>query len=113
VLCVDEKSQIQALDRTQPILPMAPGLPERRTPPALVIHLVMDNYVTHKTPKVRAWFASHPRFNVHFTPTSASWLNQVERWFATLTDKQIRRGTHRSRKAPTLSDRSAPTRSGR
>jgi len=56
----------------------------------------MDNYGTHKTPKVRAWFARHPRFHVHFTPTSASWLNQVERWFATLTTKQIRRGTHRS-----------------
>lgn len=142
VLCVDEKSQIQALDRTQPILPMAPGIPERRThdymrhgtttlfaaldvatgevidalhrrhraseflsflrtieanvPPALDVHLVMDNYGTHKTPAIRAWFARHPRFHVHFTPTSASWLNQVERWFATLTDKYIRRGTHRS-----------------
>lgn len=142
VLCVDEKSQIQALDRTQPILPLAPGLPERRThdymrhgtttlfaaldiatgevigelhrrhrsdeflkflrtieanvPADLDIHLVMDNYGTHKTPKVRNWFARHPRFQVHFTPTSASWLNQVERWFATLTEKQIRRGTHRS-----------------
>jgi transposase len=144
VLCVDEKSQIQALDRTQPILPLAPGLPERRThdytrhdtttlfaaldvatgevmgqlhrrhrsseflqflrtievnvPPKLEVHLIMDNYGTHKTPKVRAWFARHSRFHVHFTPTSASWLNQVERWFATLTDKQIRRGTHRSRR---------------
>jgi len=142
VLCVDEKSQIQALDRTQPILPLAPGIPERRThdymrhgtttlfaaldiatgtvigelhrrhrsseflkflrtieasvPPDLVIHLVMDNYGTHKTPTIRSWFARHPRFHVHFTPTSASWLNQVERWFATLTEKQIRRGTHRS-----------------
>lgn len=142
VLCVDEKSQIQALDRTQPILPLAPGIPERRThdymrhgtttlfaaldiatgevigqlhrrhrsneflkflhtiddnvPAQLDVHLVMDNYGTHKTPKVRAWFARHPRFQVHFTPTSASWLNQVERWFATLTQKQIRRGTHRS-----------------
>lgn len=140
VLCVDEKSQIQALDRTQPILPLAPGLPERRThdymrhgtttlfaaldvatgevigelhrrhrsseflaflrtieanvPAALDIHLVMDNYGTHKTPKVRSWFARHPRFHVHFTPTSASWINQVERWFAELTEKQIRRGTH-------------------
>lgn len=56
----------------------------------------MDNYGTHKTPKVKEWFARHPRFHVHFTPTSASWINQVERWFATLTEKQIRRGTHRS-----------------
>ena len=142
VLCVDEKSQIQALDRTQPILPLAPGVPERRThdymrhgtttlfaaldiatgavigelhrrhrssefvqflrtidanvPPELDVHLVMDNYGTHKTPSIKAWFARHPRFQVHFTPTSASWLNQVERWFATLTEKYIRRGTHRS-----------------
>ena len=142
VLCVDEKSQIQALDRTQPILPLAPGVPERRThdymrhgttslfaaldiatgevigqlhrrhrsneflkflrtieasvPAELDVHLIMDNYGTHKTPTVRAWFARHPRFHVHFTPTSASWLNQVERWFAALTQKQIRRGTHRS-----------------
>jgi transposase len=142
VLCVDEKSQIQALDRTQPILPLAPGLPERRThdymrhgtttlfaaldiatgevigelhrrhrsteflqflrtidanvPADLSVHLVMDNYGTHKTPSVKNWFARHPRFQIHFTPTSASWINQVERWFATLTEKQIRRGTHRS-----------------
>ncbi len=142
VLCVDEKSQIQALDRTQPILPMAPGTPERRThdymrhgtttlfaaldiatgkvigqthrrhraseflgflrtieanvPAGLDVHLVMDNYATHKTPAIRAWFARHPRFQVHFTPTSASWLNQVERWFSTLTQKYLRRGTHRS-----------------
>ena len=142
VLCVDEKSQIQALDRTQPILPLAPGIPERRThdymrhgtttlfaaldiatgevigelhrrhrsneflqflrtieanvPSELDVHLVMDNYGTHKTPSIQAWFARHPRFHVHFTPTSASWLNQVERWFATLTEKYIRRGTHRS-----------------
>ncbi len=142
VLCVDEKSQMQALDRTQPILPMMPGCPQRRThdyarhgtttlfaaldiatgkvigelhrrhrskeflkflrsvdqnvPQALPVHLVMDNYGTHKTPTVRAWFARHPRFHVHFTPTSASWLNQVERWFADLTTRQIRRGTHRS-----------------
>jgi transposase len=142
VLCVDEKSQIQALDRTQPLLPMAPGIPERRThdyvrhgttslfaaldiatgkvigqthrrhrsteflkflttieaavPPKMEIHLVMDNYGTHKTAAVRSWLARRPRFHVHFTPTSASWLNQVERWFATLTQKQIRRGTHRS-----------------
>jgi transposase len=142
VLCVDEKSQIQALDRTQPILPLAPGVAECRThdyerhgtttlfaaldiatgkvigelhrrhrsseflkflrtieasvPTDLDIHLVMDNYGTHKTLTIRNWFARHPRFHVHFTPTSASWLNQVERWFATLTEKQIRRGTHRS-----------------
>ena len=142
VLCVDEKSQIQALDRTQPILPMAPGTPERRThdymrhgtttlfaaldiatgtvigqthrrhraseflsflrtieanvPAELDVHLVMDNYATHKTPAIRAWFARHPRFQIHFTPTSASWLNQVERWFSTLTQKYLRRGTHRS-----------------
>ncbi len=142
VLCVDEKSQIQALDRTQPILPLAPGIPERRThdymrhgtttlfaaldiatgqvigqlhrrhrsleflkflrtieasvPADLDVHLVLDNYGTHKTPTVRAWFARHPRFHVHFTPTSASWLNQVERWFAALTQRKIRRGTHRS-----------------
>jgi transposase len=142
VLCVDEKSQIQALDRTQPLLPLAPGIPQRRThdyarhgtttlfaaldiatgevigelhrrhrsaeflqflrtietnvPPRMDIHLVMDNYGTHKTPSIRAWLARNPRFHVHFTPTSASWLNQVERWFATLTQNYIRRGTHRS-----------------
>ena len=142
VLCVDEKSQIQALDRTQPILPMMPGVPERRThdysrhgtttlfaalniatgkvigelhrrhrsqeflqflrtideavAKKLEVHLVMDNYGTHKTPTVKRWLARNPRFHVHFTPTSASWLNQVERWFATLTERQIRRGTHRS-----------------
>jgi transposase len=142
VLCVDEKSQIQALDRTQPILPMMPGVPERRThdysrhgtttlfaalniatgkvigelhrrhrsqeflrflrtidetvPKSLEVHLVMDNYGTHKTATIRRWLARNPRFQVHFTPTSASWLNQVERWFATLTERQIRRGTHRS-----------------
>jgi transposase len=142
VLCVDEKSQIQALDRTQPILPLAPGIPERRThdyerhgtttlfaaldiatgkvigemhrrhrsseflqflrtidantPQPLDVHLVMDNYGTHKTDSIRNWLTRHPRFHVHFTPTSASWLNQVERWFATLTQRCIRRGTHRS-----------------
>jgi transposase len=69
---------------------------EASVPSDLDIHLVMDNYGTHKTLSIRRWFARHPRFKVHFTPTSASWLNQVERWFATLTDKQIRRGTHRS-----------------
>lgn len=142
VLCVDEKSQIQALDRTQPILPLALGIPERRThdymrhgtttlfaaldiatgevigemhrrhrsseflqflktieanvPVDLDVHLVMDNYGTHKTTMIKTWLARRPRFHVHFTPTSASWLNQVERWFATLTDKYIRRSTHRS-----------------
>jgi transposase len=142
VLCVDEKSQIQALDRTQPILPMMPGVPERRThdyarhgtttlfaalnvatgevigqlrrrhrasefldflrsieqavPTSLDAHLVLDNSSTHKTPAVKRWLARHPRFHLHFTPTSASWINQVERWFALLTEKQIRRGTHRS-----------------
>jgi len=69
---------------------------EADVPAELDVHLVMDNYGTHKTPAVRAWFARHPRFHVHFTPTSASWLNQVERWFATLTEKYIRRGTRRS-----------------
>jgi transposase len=69
---------------------------DSNVPSDMDIHLVMDNYGTHKTPQVRAWFARHPRFHVHFTPTSASWLNQVERWFATLTQRQIRRGTHRS-----------------
>lgn len=142
VLCVDEKSQIQALDRTQPVLPLAPGVPERRThdymrhgttalfaaldiatgkvigrlhrrhrsseflkflrtidqnvPAELDVHLIMNNYGTHKTPAAKRWFVRHPRFHVHFTPTSASWLNQIERWFATLSEKQIRRGTHRS-----------------
>ena len=142
VLCVDEKSQIQALDRTQPILPLAPGVPQRCThdymrhgtttlfaalnmatgrvigelhrrhrakeflqflrtidanvPQTLEVHLVMDNYGTHKTPSVRGWFARHPRFHAHFTPTSASWLNMVERWFGLLSEKQIKRGTHRS-----------------
>lgn len=142
VLCVDEKSQIQALDRTQPILPSAPGVAERRThdyerhgtttlfaaldiatgkvigelhrrhrsieilkflrtieasvPTDLDVHLAMDNYGTHKTTAIKSWFARHPRFHVHFTPPSALWLNQVERWFAALTGKQIRGGTHRS-----------------
>jgi len=142
VLCVDEKSQIQALDRTQPLLPMRPGQVERRThdykrhgttslfaaldvktgkvigefhrrhrsaefrkfldtidqavPARLDVHLVMDNYGTHKTAVIRNWLAKRPRFHVHFTPTSASWINLVERWFAALTEKQIRRGTHRS-----------------
>jgi transposase len=145
LLSVDEKSQIQALDRTAPLLPMRPGQAERRThdyvrhgttslfaaldvatgrvigechrrhrsreflrfletidhsvPADLDIHLILDNYGTHKTAPVRRWFARHPRFHVHFTPTSASWLNLVERWFATLTQKQIKRGAHRSTRA--------------
>jgi transposase len=144
VLCVDEKSQVQALDRTQPLLPMTPGQAERGThdyvrhgttslfaalnvatgrvvghchrrhrqqefvkfleridaaiPPeeGVTVHLVMDNYGTHKTPRVKRWLARHPRFVVHFTPTSASWLNQVERFFAAITEKRIRRGAFRS-----------------
>jgi transposase len=142
VLCVDEKSQIQALDRTQPLLPMRPGQIERRThdykrhgttslfaaldvktgkvlgqihrrhrsvefrrfldtiennvPTDLDVHVIMDNYGTHKTAIIRKWFAKRPRFHVHFTPTYGSWLNLVERWFAELTQKQIRRGSHRS-----------------
>ncbi len=142
VLCVDEKSQIQALDRTQPLLPLRPGLPERRThdylrhgtttlfaaldvatgevigrlhrrprareflkflallderiPTHTDVHMVMDNDGTHKTSAVKRGFARHPRFHPHFTPTSASWINQVERWFAEITRQLIRRGTHRS-----------------
>ena len=142
VLCVDEKSQIQALDRSQPLLPLRPGLAERRThdykrhgttslfaalnvatgevlgqchrrhravefrkflraidkavPADREVHVVLDNYGTHKTAMIHQWLARHPRFHLHFTPTSASWLNLVERWFALLTEKQIRRGTHRS-----------------
>ncbi len=142
VLCVDEKSQIQALDRTAPLLPMRPGQVERRThdykrngttslfaaldvktgtiigschqrhrsvefrnfldqidavvPKNLDVHLIMDNYATHKTALIRRWFAKRPRYHFHFTPTSASWLNLVERWFGGLTEKQIRRGAHRN-----------------
>ncbi|MGB6872368.1 MAG: IS630 family transposase, partial [Acidobacteriaceae bacterium] len=142
VLSVDEKSQIQALDRTQPILPLRPGLPERQThdyqrhgtttlfaalnvaegtviaecrprhrhqeflgfldridqsvDPALDIHMVLDNYGTHKHPAVKKWLAARPRYHLHFTPTSSSWLNQIERWFADITRKRIRRGTFRS-----------------
>jgi transposase len=145
VLCADEKSQIQALDRTQPILPMRPGQAERRTydykrhgttslfaaldvasgkvigevhrrhrstefrkfldgidaqvPGDLDVPLILDNYGTHKTPLIHRWLLRHPRFHLHFTPTYSSWINQVERWFATLTDKQIRRGSHRSTRA--------------
>ena len=142
VLCADEKSQIQALDRTQPLLPMRPGQAERRThddvrhgttslfaaldvktgtvigrchrrhravefrkfldtiddavPPDLDIHLIIDNYATHKTPLIQRWLSKRPRVHLHFTPTGASWINLVERWFVTLTEKQIRRGVHRS-----------------
>lgn len=142
VLCVDEKSQIQALDRTQPLLPLRPGQVERRThdykrhgtttlfaalnaktgevigechrrhrsaefrkflvsidkavPQTLDVHLILDNYGTHKTPAIKRWLLRHPRFHLHFTPVGASWLNLVERWFAKLTEKQIRRGSHRS-----------------
>lgn len=142
VLCVDEKSQIQALDRTQPMLPMRPGQVERRThdykrngttslfaalelktnrvigqlhrrhrsqefrrfldtieanvPADLDIHIIMDNYGTHKTASIRNWFAKRPRFHMHFTPTYGSWINLVERWFAEITNKRIRRGIFRS-----------------
>lgn len=145
VLSMDEKSQIQALDRTAPILPMLPGVPERQThdykrsgttslfaaldvasgkvigslharhravefkkfliqidrqvPAELDVHLILDNYATHKTPAIKRWLAGHPRFHLHFTPTGASWLNLVERWFAELTTKKLRRGAHRSVKA--------------
>lgn len=140
VLCVDEKSQVQALNRTQPILPLGPGVPARQShdyerhgvtslfaalnvatgetisachrrhrhqeflkflaridasvPSDAEIHLVMDNYGTHKVAKVRNWFARHPRYHVHFTPTSASWLNLVERLFAEVTERCVRRGSH-------------------
>src|SRR5579872_703391 len=142
VFCVDEKSQIQALDRTQPMLPMRPGQLERRThdykrhgttslfaaldlktgrvigqrhrrhrslefrrfldtieanvPTDLDVHIVLDNYGTHKTALTRKWFAKRPRFHLHFTPTYGSWINLVERWFAEITNKRIRRGIFRS-----------------
>ena len=145
ILCVDEKSQIQALDRTRPLLPLRPGQVERRThdyvrhgtttlfaaldartgevigqcqprhrsrefrrfldtidaavPAELAVHLVMDNYGTHKTVLIQRWLAKRPRYHVHFTPTSASWLNLVERWFGLLTERQLRRGVHVSTKA--------------
>ena len=140
VLCVDEKSQVQALNRTQPILPLAPGVPARQShdyqrhgvtslfaalnvatgetighchrrhrhqeflkflaridaavPAGLDVHLVMDNYATHKVQSVKNWFARHPRYHVHFTPTSGSWLNLVERLFAEITERCVRRGSH-------------------
>jgi transposase len=142
VLCVDEKSQIQALDRSQPVLPMMPGMPERRThdyarhgisslfaafniadgtvisqirrrhravefkkfliaidkavPAELDVYLICDNLSTHKTPAINDWLTKHPRFHMHFTPTGSSWINQVERWFAFLTEQLLRRGVHKS-----------------
>src|SRR3954471_15514293 len=142
VLCVDEKAQVQALDRTQPLLPLRPGQAERRThddarhgttslfaaldvragkvtgrcfprhraiefrkfldeieanlPPDLDVHLVLDNSATHKTKLIRDWLAKRTRYHVHFTPTSASWINQVERWFGLLTERALRRRVHRS-----------------
>jgi transposase len=142
VLCVDEKSQIQALERTQPLLPLRSGIPARQThdykrngtttlfaalsvldgkvigdcmprhrhqefirflkkidtqtPADRDLHLIVDNYATHKHPRVKAWFKRHPRFHLHFTPTSSSWLNMVERWFREITDKRIRRGSFSS-----------------
>ena len=147
VLSVDEKSQVQALNRTQPLIPMTPGQAERGThdyerhgttslfaalnvatgevigqcyrrhrqqefvrfldaidvavpeEEGVAVHLILDNYGTHKAPRVRRWLARHPRFVVHFTPTSGSWLNQVERFFAEITDRRIRRGSFRSVKA--------------
>jgi transposase len=145
VICVDEKSQIQALNRYQPILAMMPGTPERRShdyvrhgttslfaaldmatgkvigslhqrhravefkkflalidaevPADLQVHLILDNYATHKTPEIQRWLLRHPRFELHFTPTSGSWLNMVERWFAELTTKRIKRGSHTSVRA--------------
>lgn len=145
VLCVDEKTQIQALDRSQPLLPLQPGQAERRShdyrrhgttslfaaldaktgavigqthrrhraiefrqfletieanvPGHLAVHLILDNYGTHKTALIRRWLLKRPRFHVHFTPTSASWLNLVERWFGLLSQKQIKRGIHRSTRA--------------
>ena len=142
VLCVDDKWQVQALERTQPLLPLGPAHGEKRThdyvrhgttwlfaaldiatgriigqchrrhrhqeflrflncvekqvPRAMEIHLVLDNYATHKTPKVQRWFQRHPRYHLHFTPTSASWLNQIERWFAKITQERLRRSAFRS-----------------
>lgn len=142
VLCVDEKTQVQALDRTQPIFPMLPGVPQRQShdykrngtidlyaalnlatgevthqltaqhraiefkkflvlidksvPKELDVHIVIDNHSTHKTAAIKKWLLAHPRIHIHFTPTSSSWLNLVERWFAEITTKWIRRGTHKS-----------------
>lgn len=142
VLCVDEKAQVQALDRSSPVLPMMPGMPERRThdyarngitslfaaldmatgkvigslhrrhrsteyrkflikidkqvPAGLDVHIICDNYATHKTDTIQRWLAAHPRFHTHFIPTSSSWLNMVERWFGQLTTKLLQRGVHKS-----------------
>lgn len=142
VLSVDEKSQVQALDRTQPMLPLAPGQAERRThdyvrhgitslfaalnvatgevigqchrqhrhqefikfldavaaqmPADKDVHIIMDNYATHKTPRVKRWFLKHPNWHIHFTPTSSSWMNQIERFFAEITEQRIRRGAFKS-----------------
>ena len=142
VLCVDEKSQIQALNRTQPILPMRPSQVERHTPEYqrngttslfaaldvatgnvlgqcfrrhrtaefrkfldyldsqvpenLEVHLIMDNYCTHKAAPIKRWLLRHPRYHLHFTPTHSSWLNQIERWFALLSERQIKRSSHHS-----------------
>jgi transposase len=151
VLCVDEKTQVQALDRSAPVLPLIPGTPERRThdykrngttnlyaaldiasgnviadltprhrseefrrflnlidktvPAHLDVHIVLDNQSTHKTPSIQRWLVRHPRFHLHFTPTYSSWLNLVERWFAELTNKWLRRGTHHSVRELTASIR--------
>jgi transposase len=142
VVCVDEKTQVQALDRTAPVLPLLPGTPQRAThddtrhgttnlyaalevasgkvlsqltarhraiefkrflvhldrsvPADLGVHLICDNSSTHKTPAIQRWLVAHPRFQLHFTPTYSSWLNLVERWFAELTSKWLKRGSHRS-----------------
>src|SRR6266545_1027043 len=101
VLCVDVKSQIQALDRTAPVLPLLPGTPQRASHDykrfgTSSLYAALDIGSTHKTPAVKKWLLAHPRFVLHFTPTSSSWLNLVERWFAELTTKKLRRGTHRS-----------------
>jgi transposase len=142
VFCVDEKSQIQALERTQPLLPLRPGIPARQThdyarhgtttlfaalsmldgtvigdcmprhrhqefirflqlidvkaPPDVALHLIVDNYGTHKHPRVLSWLKRHPRFHLHFIPTSSSWLNMVERWFGDITSKRIRRGSFKN-----------------
>jgi len=152
VLCVDEKTQVQALDRTAPILPLLPGTParathdyrrhgttnlyaalnvasgkvisnlserhraeefrrflnliERSVPEGLAVHVIIDNSSTHKTPAIHRWLLRHPRFVLHFTPTYSSWLNLVERWFAELTERWLRRGSHRSTKELVASIRS-------
>jgi len=91
VLCVDEKSQVQALNRTQPILPLAPGVPARQSHDYRRHGVI--SYGTHKVSKVKSWLARHPRYQVHFTPTSGSWLNLVERLFAEITERCVRRGS--------------------